>query len=267
MCAQQRIAQFRILSRRVAKLEILGSENPFGLEKTSPKQIHQLGFRGAPLYFLQQPFSADEGWAVWPNSLGKHTPDEAPATRSELSFANWSDGSAVHGFSLLRFLPVGNYYLVRSSLAARSKEFVYVGNEAVRATPNMRVLLDGEETVHASIIGSRPDAAPDLDQPLLGVVICHATGMSWAKGSTQPYQHLVLFFPFADKSENGSHDSRDLTLIIPESGELVLDNLQLTTSNTLVYKPVAEDPGFRALWRDMFLSRFIATCSAEGASR
>lgn len=219
----------------IASITVPG-DSDFHLDRTNPLQRHRLGLENGPLYTLAQPFASDEGWRIYPNSDGIHLCSKLPEQLMHLP--TWL--SAKDGTAILNCLPSGTYLLVKCCRRPTQREYIYLGNEPVLATPNMRILMWDETVVDAIIIGSPENVAPRLDCPLLGFVICNHSGVTFPTGSDEKSQHLIVFLSFCD-GRNTPAANEDLALIIPVMSELVVDHLQLSTTNTVSFAPVKED--------------------------
>jgi hypothetical protein len=211
-----------------------------------------LGYIDSPLFTLQQPFDPDEGWTIIPNEKGRYAYSNQGDSVALLR--QWATNRC--GLEVINSLPAGSYFIVRSRLHPTEREYIYVGNEAVRATPNMRVLLHGEGPVDSIIIGSPNALPPRLDHLLIGVVICHPSGKVFPEEVGRTGQHLVVFFSFGEGKLGQNEPTDDIVAVVPITGELVVDHLQLSTSNTRVFTPVEEDPSFRGVWENEFALEF-----------
>lgn len=249
---------FQRISNRVAHLTVsIEVAGRLVLDKTSPVQRHQLGFEGRPsLFHLEQPFAPDEGWIVGPNPGGAIGLNEATDSEQVKNVREWlnEDAACYSNLGLLDVLPPGEYFLAQSPLKSRFADSIALGNEFVRATPNMRVLFDGDDVVRAAFIGPNIECSPDFRQPFLGVVICHA--------SLTGHRHLVIFFQF-DVPGPSEGIEPDPLLVIPATGYFVMDNRQLTTLSTVKYKPPPENNKHVEIWRKHLLTSFIAECSGD----
>jgi len=74
--------------------------------------------------------------------------------------------------------------------------------------------------------------------------------MKFPTGSDEVSQHQIIFFSFGDGTVKSI--APEAVLIIPATGELVVDNLQSSTSNTQVFRAAKEDPSFRHVWQSAF---------------
>jgi hypothetical protein len=218
---------FEVVSDRVAKLTVTSDEGDLRchaverralIDSIEMRNTHRLGLADAPLYELHQPLVPDEGWRVSVAPRGTHLTNLSAAPDLEATVSGWAAGSrAVRGLSLLSHLPRGCYWLVRTTREPTDGSKVLLGNDWFSATPNMRELLPEHHGVSACIVGAPQDAAPSLDQPLLGIAILQATGVVDADFG-------IWFFPFLERGETEEH-SGDLLLIVPETGDFVVDHM------------------------------------------
>ncbi|MBI4861623.1 MAG: hypothetical protein HY815_15380 [Candidatus Riflebacteria bacterium] len=217
MSADQPVVEFQRIDDRLARLAVRRAGSPFGL--TTPRPfVHRLGFRDSPLYAVDQPPSPDDGWGFEPLPDGRRVASvDESGTPLEGGYLPWVTGSRVTaGHTALKLLPAGLYLLVRSPLSPRIEKEVAFGNEIVPATPNVRVLLD-ERSACSLVVGAPADVAPDLAQPLIGLTILSYQGPPTPVG--------ILFFPCATPGPADPGESRDLLLVVPVTGELVLDSM------------------------------------------
>ena len=164
-----------------------GPATPFTL--TTREMFHDLGIAGQPCFRLTQPLSPDDAWDVYP------MPQSAPLRDLEAE------------------LPAGEYVEVRTYRTPQPGSMVLLGNELVDYGPGMVTLLH-EDGFYVGIVGRDRMRRPDLSGPLLAVVVLNYDGSSLTQG-------VLLFSCF--EPAVGSSDG--LTLIIPATGPLVLDNL------------------------------------------
>lgn len=220
----------------------------FGFVKKDPLQRHKLGLYSAPLYTVTQPFAPDDGWDVQVNPDGAYL--EGAIADASPQMPDWVKDRS--GTEVINHLPPGAYVIVRSDKRPKWRDPIYLGNDAVTATPNMRSLLWIESPIDAVIVGAPTEVPPRLDCPLVGLVICHHTSVRFPSGSNELSQHLIVFFSFCNgRNRPEARDDR-LTLVIPVTGESITDNLQLSTSNTQEFVPASEDPAFRSVWANSF---------------
>jgi hypothetical protein len=255
-------AKFTVVSTNLARID-LWAEGEIDIDTSHPLQIHEFGLRSAPLYSLQQPFAPDEGWKIWPNSDGRYFDNYPIDSDIYNSLREWrGNGVLPRGIQLLGSLPSGTYYLVPTQLAARETDLVYLGNEAIRPTPNMALLLADSEPVYATVITSPEDARPCFDQVFIGVVVLNASGVTWTEKGDYPYQHSVFFFSLLSSS-SANLSGHECILVIPETGKLILDNMILYSTNTITKRPTSAQPNEKSLerWRNYFLPRFLHRCS------
>jgi hypothetical protein len=207
---------FEILSARLARLIIAEPAGRLGLVVDRRQQRYSVGILDAPRYRLTQPFSPDDGWRI----------ELAP------------NGALVD--ALLDMLPAGSYFVVRSPRRPIDAPKILLGNEWVEPQANLRVLHD-DSPVYALVVGAERDAPPALNQPLLGIPILNYVGESW--------MHGVWFLQLA--ASVTPDPGGDLVLIIPTTGELVLDNLGF----------LVPDDEARVRWRDSEAEAFARWCA------
>ncbi len=209
--------RFTVRSSRCAVLEVAHDSSSFGLTR-DPNQRHGFGLRAAPRYRIIQPFSPDERWDFAPRTTAEDVPDAwTPTTELERRIEAWAaDCGATRGLSVLTALPRGRYALVKTVRRPLAPDRVLMGNELVVRPPHVLVLRQ-EEPWYVGIVGAKRGEPPALDQPLVGVVVLNYVG-------TFGWQGLVLFTPAAHASAETTA-GKDLLIVIPLSGELVLDNL------------------------------------------
>jgi hypothetical protein len=235
---------FTPLSPRIASLVVEASAGALGLTLDRRLQDHRLGLREAPAYRVAQPFSPDDGWVIAPQPNGRLLDENGGTPTALTGYAAWAAGScALHGNSLIDQLPNGRYLVVRSPRRPIAAERVLLGNEFVEAPPNVQVLQD-QPPVYACVIGAQSDSPPDLSQPLLGLAILNYVGESW--------MHGVVFFQLSASGDVGG-DGRDIVLVIPADGELVIDNLGLVSPDG--------GNGARSRWSDEVVGGFAQWCA------
>lgn len=255
------VVAFSPLSPLVARVELEGPAHVI-LDTSDPQQIHRFGDPFAPLYSLQQPFAPDEGWQITPSHTGRYLDEQSVAGPALMrSLQEWTRGEHLpRGSGLITLLPAGHYLLVRSQLPPTPTNLIYFGNEAIPAAPHMAQLVNGKEPVYGIVVSSPADTTPCFDQFFLGVVVLHVTGISWAEVEKHPHQHSVFFFSCLSPVQEHS-PMHDYVLVVPESGNLMIDNLRLYSTNTVTGRSVAVTPDRRLLdpWKDFFLPSFVST--------
>jgi hypothetical protein len=239
---------FEVLSERLARLTVRCSAGLLGLTRDpSPFQRHRLGLEQAPLYQLAQPLSPDDGWEVTALPSGGFVDVVSPAPAIDPLYEAWAVGSrARHGHEIVGLLPVGRYLFVRSPRPLLTTTRVLLGNRFVPATPHMRVLRE-RRPYYACVIGPGTSRAPDLSQPLLSLIILNYAGEASLHGS--------VFFPFSTPRGDALGASQDLVLIVPEEGELVVDNMAFFSEE--------EERRSKQAWRDRQAAEFADWCAEE----
>jgi hypothetical protein len=238
----------------IAKLRIESDDGTFGLETTEGGYVHQVGLTDAPVYKIDRPLAPDEGWIVDVDPKGGFVGSGSFSDAAfEKAFTAWNRGSrATTGNRVLEMLPEGSYRLVRSKRTPEAVEPFYLGNEDVPLTPNLGELV-GEGPVHACVVGAPTDAPPNLNCPLVGVVLLNYMGAT-VEGSTEKWQHGLLLFPFGKRGESSTAGSEsDLLVVIPEDGALVIDNLQGYSA------PL--EAAARKRWKESFAGAFAKACA------
>ncbi|OJH33947.1 hypothetical protein [Cystobacter ferrugineus] len=239
--------EFRVMSRKVARLKVTRADGSFGLMTDSRTQVHQLGYRNGPLYRLTQPYSPDDAWTVDSILSGKCIQDPGEVGHEqEQPWSQWLDGSlATRGHGLLQALPQGEYLLVRTSRPRHRLERVLLGNELVPATPNI-VGLREKKPVYSCVIGPRRNEEPQVNHTLIGLTILNYTGSSRMQG--------MLFFSFEDsRRDNSGSTGTEVVLSIPMDGELVVDNMGFFSRS--------EEVESRRRWRDELVLQFGDWCA------
>jgi hypothetical protein len=210
--------KFSVISEQVATLAVWRSSSSFGLTLDATQQVYRLGMFARPMFELRQPFSPDERWFVTATGAEAFPPNDDPLENIEQEYAIWAQGSrAPDSQGALRWLPVGEYSLVRFQKNQLSRSTILMGNEFVPAEPNMIVICD-KSPFYACIVGARNGMAPDLNQPLVGVVVLNYDGSSSLD--------CTLFFSCGrPRPADVDDDLKDLVAVIPMSGKLVIDNM------------------------------------------
>jgi hypothetical protein len=239
---------FEVLSERLARMIVKRSLGRFGLTlDSSPFQRHRLGLSESPLYQLEQPLSPDDGWEVSALPSGAFVDGASPAPAIDPLYEAWAVGSrAQHGHELIGLLPIGRYLFVRSPRPLVTATSVVLGNECVAATANMRVLRE-HEPYYACVIGPDVSTGPDLSQPLLSLVVLNYVGDASLHGS--------IFFPFSSPRGSTPASTQDMLLIVPEEGELVMDNLGVFSRE--------RERRAKQAWRDRQAAEFADWCALE----
>jgi len=239
-----------VITERRARLDVVRTDT-FGVTRHADGQVYQLGLHTAPLYQLVQPLSPDDRWVIEPKSSGALLPQapsaDSSSTRELSDYARWAAGSrAEHAQALLHALPAGSYWLLRCARPTQVVPQMLMGNELVAATPNIQLLRD-EPPVYSCVIGPHLALAPDLNQPLLAVVILNYVGASWL--------HCACFFQFVSPEPAAGGAQRDAVLILPREGELVIDNLGFFSAENELES--------RRRWREDLAVEFALWCSGE----
>jgi hypothetical protein len=246
--------RFSRVNERLARLDVLESSPSIHLERRSDR-IHKVGFTDAPLFEVEQPWAADDGWDVRSIASGRGVESQSfVGEEVGEAFASWRTGSRVaSGSAVLHYLPAGSYLLVRSGLTPAQGEWLDIGNDCVKATPSMRDLVRNGP-VDAVLVGAPLHQPPRLDVPLIGIPILNHSGVSFAAGSDAPHQHGIVFLPFALGDGVTRSGTGDLILVIPADGELIIDNLGTFDAD--------DERESRHRWKEEFLPAFAESCSS-----
>jgi hypothetical protein len=189
----------------------------FGVRTTGKDpERHDIGADGAPRWRLSLSY---DDWELETLPPGRSADEPLVPEELEWQYLEWAEGSrAENGFSTLPTLPTGRYYVVRSDLNPRREKQVLLGNGRLPTPDNMLTLLDRTGSC-ALAIGARPGEPPALAQPLLGLAVVNYTIAANDNG--------ILFFavPDPDSPQRAPEPAAvgDLVLVVPVTGELVLD--------------------------------------------
>ncbi len=222
---------FTVHSPSYAQLTVVREKSSFGMgfdpDKVSSclcantgqtillKMVHRLGFYASPRFEIEQFHEPEEDVAIRVNAKGSDLPSTwEPLSVEEKELAAWAAGSqAKNGLGIFSQLPTGRYALVRTAIKQQLPKVI---KEMERPINNLLLRV---EPCYINIFGPGP-GRPSLDRPLLGVPVLHMQGGKRAQ---------ILFF-----SMTGEHnvieqaswdDSKELLLIIPYEGELIIDNM------------------------------------------
>jgi len=241
----------------VAELSIPDGPNDFGLRSSGKLgPTHDFGVYGAPRWRIRQQMSPDDAWEIETLPDGRLLPAHRSVPEHlEWAYLTWAEGSrAESGVSVLQSLPPGDYLLVRSSLESRRPASVLLGNERVPNPPaNMLLLLD-EEPFYGMVLGPESDNPPQTSHPLVGLVALNYIGSSRL--------HAALFFDCLAREarhESGASpppaSSGDLVLVVPVTGELVIDAMAAYSTKEDVMRDKDD-------WRRRLASRLAGALSA-----
>jgi len=188
---------------------------PFSL--TSNRSAHDLGFEGAPVFFLDQSPSPDDAWEVGSADGGR--PISVALTMGTdgdvAALIDWLPSEYREtAVALVSHLPSGSYWLLRSHLDVAPPGEVLLGNEWVEGGSSIRELMK-TEAFYSVVVGAEKHQSPDTNQPLLGVVILNYDGTENRQGA--------LFFPCLESNSQPTHER---LLFLPRSGALILDALE-----------------------------------------
>ncbi|WP_394845372.1 hypothetical protein LZC95_51120 [Pendulispora brunnea] len=225
----------RAISPVLAELSIPPGPNAFGVRSSGIAPVHDVGLYGAPRWRFHQTMSPDEGWAMetLPGGRLLSAPSALPESL-EWAYLQWAEGSrAESGAGILQALPPGEYLLARSNLEARRAPQVLLGNERIPSPANTLVVLD-RQPFFSMLIGPDGGAPPRTTHPLIGLVALNYVGESHWTGA--------LFFDSLTPEEAPRREG-DLVLVIPRTGELVIDALASFSSE-------AHRTRDQATWRD-----------------
>ena len=224
---------FDVITPSLAALSVLDGPGCFGVRTHGWPVVHDVGGR----WRLRQPMSPDDGWEV--ETLPGGAPPLAPAPEGlEWAYLTWAEHSrAESGAEILAALPPGRYLLARSDREPQPADRVLLGNEWVPSRPNQRVLYD-EPPFYGLVIGPDPDRPPATTAPLVGLVALNYTGGSAV--------HATLYFT-GDPTEAATGD---LVLVIPVTGELVVDAMaEFSAERSEQDRQAWRDTGAHALAR------------------
>jgi hypothetical protein len=238
--------KFKSLSRQLARLEMNRLASPFGLAVDPQKQVHHLGYREAPLFRLEQPFSPDDAWSMTPLPGGRFVPAQQDVGQKlDPAYLDWLHGSAVRrGREIPWLLPPGSYLLVRTAHPLNKVQSVMLGNEMVPATPNIRVLRE-QKPVYSCVLGAQLQEPPVLDHPLVGLAVLNYDGSSRRQG--------MLFFSSMGPAPRPMPAGQELVLIVPLEGSLVLDNMGAFSAESELQS--------RQRWKETLAHEFAAWCT------
>ncbi len=222
--------KFSKLSVSTAHLEIEQPNSSFGITIASTtflrqrhgERIYKIGKKDSPLLFLEQPFSPDDAWNIKINANGEYISDKLSIPKIiEEEYLSWIAKSNIGGEGIIGVLPTGSYLLLRCSKHPIRTEKVLLRNELVTAPYNTWVLNE-TKPIYMCIIGDNKESSPKLNQPLIGVSILNYVGNS--------SMHGVIFFPYINSSVENFVNEKDLILIIPMQGELVINAMEYFSS-------------------------------------
>jgi hypothetical protein len=201
---------FRADDEWVARVEIT-SEPKLAFTMHDADSMHELGFAGAPAYYLLEAPSTDDAWRVGAHEdarwIGIETDDHVFA-----ELGRWlpvEHRSA--GVALASSLPAGAYWWVRSRAEPRLTDEIVMGNEVVPRPVEVMEVLNASG-VYAAIVSHQRGTPPAADQPLLAIPILNYDGTGSLTGA----------FLFPCTRGDGSPRT-ELVIVIPETGPLVLD--------------------------------------------
>jgi hypothetical protein len=240
---------FTPVTYRIAELAVPPGSHDFGVRSADWPPRHELGRPGSPRWRLTPDIDPDEGWEFETLPAGYLVPDDVPVPDDfEWAYLRWAEGTrAEEGIQVLAALPPGQYLLVRSSLEPVRTERVLLGHESVPSPANTAVVLDARPH-YAMVLGAHSDRPPATDRPLIGfvaldyVAAAHLTGVLFLDGLDRP-------------GVEGA--SGDLVLVVPVTGELVIDAM----AN---YR--ADDPASLIAWRDAGAQQLAAALLGVGPS-
>lgn len=201
---------FEAISSTLATLSQTSTHG--GIAMRRDDELFYIGAAGEPVFCLERP-DPDDAWGVY------H--EEAPAYFDggwgDPQGEAWLEGSAARrSLGVLAELPRGDYELVRCGMAVGRPKALLLGNEWV-PRPVWGANLLADDDLHVNVFGAAPDAAPALDQPLLGVPI-----LNMANRLTGIFA-LEMASPMAEASKGVDGE---LVVVIPRTGPLVLNMLE-----------------------------------------
>jgi hypothetical protein len=183
---------------------------------TSQRDFHQIGFRDAPILELMEAPSPDDaielerltGRLIGPSSVA-----------FDGAVADWMPAHARDDVAaIVRHLPPGEYWIVRSQKGLGEPGRALMGNEWLDVDMSIRQLHDSGR-YYVLVVGATLGANPSLGRPLLGVTVLNYNGQETRQG-------LWLLAPLAPREESAEVESDVALFIIPVSGPLVLDHLE-----------------------------------------
>lgn len=244
---------FDILNPQLLRFEVERRTAPFGLTMDRKLQIHHLGYREAPLYALQQPFSVTtEEWTVDPLPSGRFIDAQQDVGLDmDPAYLDWFGSSGVsQGWNVPWSLPAGSYFMVQSVRRPMRTEAMLMGNLFVPATPNARALSVEDDPIAAFAFGADGRSAPCFDQPLLGFVVLNSTGIR--------RMEEVFFFNVLRPVSTEVRAGQELVLIIPREGELVINNMD--------YFPDGSRNAYLERWKASLADAFVSWCTDPHAA-
>lgn len=232
---------FNPITIRLAELTVPAGPNDFGVLSTAWPPAHEVGVYGRPRWRIRPPLAPDDGWELDTLVRGDLTAERPVPEDVEWAYLTWAEGTrAEGGAGVLAALPSGRYLLARSSLTPRRSATVLLGNEHVPSPANIHELLFTRPH-YAAVVGADGDRPPSTTHPLVGLV-----ALNYA-GATSP--HGVLFF---DCRGGQGQATGDLVLVVPMTGELVIDALA----------QYSDDSSARDAWRDSGARRLADALTA-----
>lgn len=216
-------AVFEVITPSLAELSIPARPNDFGVRSsvdrvTTWAPVHDIGVYGAPRWRIRQPMVPDDGWELETLPSGRLLSERRPVPEQfEWAYLTWAEHSrAQSGAAVLHALPPGRYLVVRPGVEPRREQRVLLGNESVPSLENMLVLYD-KRPFYGLVIGAESDRPPVTTHPLVGLV-----ALSYVGGRSV---QAALFFDCL--AREGSRPlpgaTNDLVLVLPVTGELVID--------------------------------------------
>jgi hypothetical protein len=155
----------------------------------------------------------------------------------------------VHGLDILNYLPIGDYHIIRSPIEPILQDRVTIGNEIIENSDRVYTLLDSEQ-FQMLIFSSMPKMPADLTQPLIGVPMLHSMGCN-GTGKC----NAIFFFPFGNPAGTETSSVGDLLLVVPLTGELVVE-----TGGVLIKNRKVDNDRLNRWQRDeapMLVSRLV----------
>lgn len=254
---------FIVLTDRVARLEVDRKDaDPFGLTNFNNEQLHGLGFRHAPKYWLGEPYSPDDEWTLELRDAGTLPSERSEPIDWSSQYESWAAGTAApHWHPLLGLLPQGRYYLVQPTMTPTASGKFLLGNNWMPARPNVLELLattrsssrrlglgiDFSHSFHASIVGANVGRLPSFASPLLGLILLNPLAALTAQ---------LVFFSFSSSDSDAADMDADPVLIVPVRGEMIIDCQRHFTD-------AARRTEDLRIWESKAVIQFMALCGVR----
>ena len=220
-----------IENEKTARLKIENAAHDFGVFARS-KSDFVVGFEADPLFGISHSL-VEERWFFEVLPGGLQIP-HADIIIDKLA-DKWLRDSCCTDFSILDYLPDGEYRLIKTARKTRFTKETLFGNEWADSPANVLTfdgisdgisdkdfMLSGsrDETIgrqkyYPLIIGGHADRAPAVNQPLLCVILPDY-GIVW-DGATG-----FVFFSFGN-DESATQEEEKIILLMPYSDSFIID--------------------------------------------